>query len=362
MKTLSGLSTEYNGFTRPLACIYVDGNLISGDFVIKSLEAELSIYTKETGAAHFTVSCEPGEDGNPDTKLLLSSFPLMKKIRIEIGYEESELQDVFEGYIFERKLVIEPLFPGELYVSCLDCKALLRLNNAFTSYPAVAKYSELVSNVLSKYSAETQVDNSEAFDEPIVFNQNGLTDFDLIATATAKTGFEFFAQGGKIFFRKRGNEKLLSLSKEGIFKAEYSNNLSGLYSDVKVIAYNRDNKEKQTISAADPNKIGNGKTCKEILSEDAGELSHKEQVNFGTLTQIDLNGFADAIFFENSIKLTEVTLHTKGIPILLPGYVVELEDIGDGIDNEYYIFAARHKYDEKGYSSEIVCRSNTTVY
>ena len=54
MKTLSGLSTEYNGFTRPLACIYVDGNLISGDFVIKSLEAELSIYTKETGAAHFT--------------------------------------------------------------------------------------------------------------------------------------------------------------------------------------------------------------------------------------------------------------------------------------------------------------------
>lgn len=361
MKTFASLSTEYNGFTKPLARIYIAGNIIPADFTIINLEAELTVHTKETSAAHLTVSCEPNDDGKPDTKLLLSSFPLMNEIKIEMGYEKGGMETVFEGYIVERKLVIEALSAGELQISCLDCKALLRLNNTFASYPAVKKYSELVSKVLSKYKFAKKVDNSDDFTKPIVFNQNGQTDFDFIATAAAKTGFEFFARGKEVFFRKRGKEKLLSITKDGIFKTEYSNNLSGLYPAVKIFAYNRDKKEKQTVSAAAPEKTGSGKTGAEILSEAAAGLSHKEQINFSELSQINLQNLADAIFLENSAKLTEVMLHAKGIPILLPGYVLKLESIGDGIDDEYYIFTVRHKYDAKGYYSEIVCRSNTTV-
>jgi phage protein D len=285
----------------------------------------------------------------------------MGKVKIDLGYGDS-LQTVFEGIVFERDLKIERLMKGAMSVSCLDGKALFRLNNAFLSHPPVKSHAELVKKIASKYDINLKIDATPNFAKPSAFNQKGATDFDFIVKAAQNTGFEFFVLSRDLYFRKPGKEKLITLEKEGLYGLQYRTSMAGIYSEMELMSYNQDKEEEKKVSAKSPKeKTGKGSTGADILQKNKKSLVLCDTIYINNITERDLQVLLDARMRENSMKLTELTLRTDGLPELEPGKLLTLSKIGEGLDNDYYVHTVRHHFNANEYRTELVCHSNTAM-
>jgi phage protein D len=359
--SFSKLQEKYKNFQSPTYKVCVEGATLPKTINLGELQTELTISRLETGFAHIEAHYSEDTTSAHDPSALLSAFPLMGKIKIDMGYNDS-LQTGFEGYIFERELKIKTFMMCRLSISCLDGKALLRINNEFLSHAPVKSYAELVKKIASKYGMNLKVDSTPGFAKPSSFNQNGATDFDFISEIAEKTGYEFFALAQDLFFRKPGTEKLITLGQDCLHEIDYKTSLAGIYPKIELLSYNSDKKSEGKTTAASPDyKIGKGRTGSEILSKKAKNLALHKRLFINNITERDLSAILQSQMRENSMGLAKLLLHTNGLPELIPGRILTLSGIGKGIDNDYYVQSVRHDFNRHGYRTELDCRSNTVL-
>lgn len=76
-------------------------------------------------------------------------------------------------------------------------------------------------------------------------------------------------------------------------------------------------------------------------------------------SQQDAENRAAYILEETSYRLGSLKMVLKGIPELVPGRFITLQDFGDGVSNKFYITDVTHEYDGFNYTTTILGKAST---
>ena len=352
------LQRKYNFFLNPVVQISVNGKLMHNKYLLLGLEVELTIHSAVAGAARFTVE-------NMQNLHVLGQFPLMAKVKVEMGYENDK-SIVFEGVILERTMSITNTLYSSITVICLDQKVLMRMNNPYRTYSSAKNYSSVVRQIVSEYKLPGNIDKSSDFIKPITLTQYGVSDFDYIVKMAQETGFEFFVHDQTFYFRKPRSVEgmLIVLGKECFLQIQHRTSMDKLASSVTMESFSLDNSQEQSVSCRSvQHKVGDGITGIDILKENGGNFSiyeshYKNHSSISTLKEAAMIRLQ-----ENSMMLTELSIRINGLPELIPGRFLAVKDVVEDINNTYYIEKVNHVFSNKQaknpYYTEIICTSNT---
>lgn len=359
------IKNKYKSFLVPCASIKVNNTSINAKLYIHIVNVDLTTKRDDNGTAYIRVTCVKYMSEDNNRKTLLEAFPLLEPIEISLGYND-KYTSVFKGIIYERKLSINFKFEAELDIYCVDKKALLRFNNAYSNYSSNKSLNDFVKEYIKKYGLKlsTDKDFDYHFDPPATFIQYGETDFDFIAEKAKEYGYEFFVLDETLYFRplksNRKNIITFDFSKEARIVLEEINfrpSLYQLYSAVKVKVYNQDadkefegeskiNNENQTITGA------------KLLQNHSYELINLETLQLPNNLAVNPNQVAKQKLFENSMNFVEISVLVKGIPEITLGCSFSVEGVDSQIDNNYYIKEVRHSYIGNSYQTTIIGISN----
>ncbi len=357
----SELKTKYANFFNYSYEIKVEDTALAEKYILQELEVELSIENNETSGAIFKIVDKEQITSNVDGYSILSSFGPMKKIEISLGYADTNTT-VFKGYIFQRNIEITSGLVQVLTIYCLDHKALLRGNITSVAHMEVSSISGLVTKVLTDYAMEKSIDTTDDFTASITVTQGGISDFDYVCKLANEMDFEFFAENGKVYFRKaRSNTaSLITFTPSDIKKLNMKTSMAGIHSKITLSSYNQDKAESKTGSAESvSDKVGTGSTGIEILT--ATSITNVQYVGSFTNTRLDkeLATAAQALVNKESMALCELTIDTWGIPEAVVGRMITISGMSADINNTYYIKKVKHTLKGKCYNTSITCYSNT---
>lgn len=346
--SFKALAKKYDNFSAPAVEITVGSTkLMSGkDLDISSVEIELTSGYEASGCS-FVLSCVYDMEKTNFSKDI-SSVQIGEKVEVSIGYVR--LESVFKGYINQ----IDYNFgmdseDYEIRVECMDAKGLLMKNRRlefFTETSADAVVKKLLSDSpVSRYLSGKEIDLCPKEDIPL--RSNMMTDYELIVEQASKLGYEFFIIQGKAYFRKKEKvtSNLIRLSpKNGIIAAKLSLSGQQLVKEIEVRAIDEESGKQIKGAASVAGKFSQGSSAAMMLGssrqifyepgvKDAGEAKKRAQAR------------AEAV----ADHFGELECECVGIPELVPGRFITVEELSAQANRKYYVRYVRHEIDEMGY-------------
>lgn len=342
------LAKKYDGFKAPAVEIKVGSTrLMSGkDLDITRVEIELTSGYEASGCSFVLSGVYDLEKTNFDRDI--SSVQIGEKVEVLVGY--IRLESVFEGYInqidYNYGIDSEDF---EIRVECMDAKGLLMKNRRlefFAEKSADAVVKKILSDSpVNRYLSGKDIDMCPKEDIPL--RSHMMTDYELIVEQASKLGYEFFIIQGKAYFRKKQKVKstLMKLSpKNGIIGAKLS--LSGQQLTKKIEVRSIDEETGKQIKgfANVSGKFSQGSSSTMMLGtstqvfyepgvKDAGEAKKRAEAR------------AEAI----ADQFGELECECVGIPEIIPGRFIAIEELSSQANRKYYVRYVRHEIDEEGY-------------
>jgi len=108
-------------------------------------------------------------------------------------------------------------------------------------------------------------------------------------------------------------------------------------------------------SGDEASKMGGSKTGAEI-SAAAFLKSTKTVTDLAVMDASEANGIAKAIYNRQQRNFVEAEGVCSGIPDLLSGSTVEIEEVGTTFSGTYYLTSVTHTFDEQGYQTAFKAR------
>ncbi len=359
MGSYADAATTYKGFVNPIVRVLIDGTALADNFVVFETDIENTLVAEHISTATFKVRNANNVGKNLKDFTLLLPFALMKKIEIKLGYGTVSVS-VFKGYIFERVLSLEHKQGPELIVTCVDAKALLRLNTECKTHKDIKKLTDYVSAILEKYSLPTDITASDALAKPMTLVQHGQSDFAILCQVAQELGYEFFVLGGSLKFRKPmpDTATLITLNGENVLALSLQSSMSEALGKVCLYGYNADTKDAVSGEASAPTtKVGTGKTSTQWLGSVPAMFATNLHLN--NRSSKPLSSTAKLYLQQQSLSLVTLTVTTVGLPDIVPGRMMALADLGDDWNNTYYIQTVRHTQQSNSYTTVMTCVSNT---
>lgn len=342
------LVKKYDNFSAPAVEIAVGSTkLMTGkDLDISSVEIELTSGYEASGCSFVISSAYDIEKTNFSKDV--SSIQIGEKVEVFIGYVRKE--SVFEGYINQVDYIYGiDSEEFEIRVECMDAKGLLMKNRRlefFAEKSADAVVKKILSDSpVSRYLSGKEIDTCPKDDVPL--RSHMMTDYEVIVEQASKNGYEFFIIQGKAYFRKKQKNKstLIKLSpKDGIIGAKLSLSGQQLVKKIEVRSIDEES----------------GKQIKGIANV-SGKFSQSSSGNMmlGTSTQVfyepgvkdadeakkRANARAEAI----ADHFGELECECVGIPELVPGRFISVEQLSTQANRKYYVRYVRHEINETGY-------------
>ncbi|WP_409966930.1 hypothetical protein RFF05_09820 [Bengtsoniella intestinalis] len=353
----------YNNFRMACLKISVGGTALS--VAITDAKVELGV-GYEASVASFTV--DDAYDGAV-FKLEGSWLYLGAEVSIFMGYGDA-LKQVFKGHVASYRFHFDGTRP-QLTVHCMDAKGLLMASTYARALTSTVEkgYSGAVKEILTNNSLASSVSitatpDIEAFGKSdsaykeLSIESVSESDYDFIVKAAKKFNYEFYVENGKIIFRKarEGAQLVATLGNQrGLIYFDVEYNLLGLVKDVVVKAY-------------DPAKGGDVLTNATTDSQDPNHAKGKEVVSKITKTYVDASvrsvdeaGYrADYLRDQSSFRLGHLSADCVGIPDILPGNNLKIDNLGDYVNNAYYLTEVTHSFSSpSGYRTKVVGKCQT---
>jgi phage protein D len=169
-----------------------------------------------------------------------------------------------------------------------------------------------------------------------------MSDYDFIRKAANENGFEFFIVAGKAYFRTAKKIKYpittISLGKNVLY---FSREIK--YRNVKITVMGKDDMNKETIKGT-----ADGKT--KVSNIQSTFVSHKTIYSVNTNTgdraskraKVEVNNYLENAY---SAKLI-----CTGLPELVIGRYILLDNFDSDLDKKYYIRKVKHEYSPGEYT------------
>lgn len=359
------LKKQYMDFTNPHAAIKIDGK----DLIDKNEELALSDIIVdltcgyEASVASFCIYNIFDRNGKGFVIDKYSKFiALGASIEIAMGYS-SEMSTVFVGVITKVNFVYDdPMIPY-VRITAMDAKGLMMANNysrqlMATSIDAAVKeilqsstYTTMSTKgiIKSTNSIESTPDNKAGggqSDEKPTIEMVAESDYEFIVKLAKKVNFEFFVAAGNIIFRKAkvDTDPLMTVSPSNIlrsFDIEYD--ITGQVSEVEVRATDTEKAELITSKKMVDNKWSYGKSAGKLIKG-----NKKVYLDASVHTQAEADMRAESLVEEYSYRFGTLNCDTLGLPELVPGKFIEIDGLGKGASNTFYLYNVRHVMSRKG--------------
>lgn len=178
------------------------------------------------------------------------------------------------------------------------------------------------------------------------------SDYEFVVKAAKKNNFEFYTECGVVYFRKAKSDTKILMSigpYQGMRSFDISYDITGMVN--KVIARGTDAGKAKVISAKQKyaGKLSTGNKAKALIKG-----SEKVVLDASITSPEEAAERAASVAEAMSYRLGSLRCNMVGLPELHPGHFIQVEGLGTGADNLFYLTRVRHVLDPEGtYISEI---------
>lgn len=334
--TYQQLADRYANFIVPAAKIKVNGMDVLRTHRLVIHEMEISLALHMAGSVVVKFAHVYDEKSHSFGSGIRQVFPLGTIAEVELGYV-SNTQQVFKGYV---EMAGVEMGESELFVvTLMDVRRLMMASGKKSILHKVSNYSDAFTAVMESYRplCRLSVDaTSDGLEEPVPQAENDyeFVEYGLIQNGRADR--EFLVCGDTAYFRKpqkvkapvmtlRYGRELLSLS------------VSHCYQDLKIRVLGVDDTE-QEIRAEE--KVTANMPLKKLIIPPPVHLVTDPYAD--TQSRADTRAQAEA----GKVSIYGSIGHgtTLGLPEIVPGRFVQIENVDAFVNKKFYVTEVTHTY------------------
>lgn len=319
--------------------------LIEGEELSKTYQVKSIVIQNEVNRIPMAqIVLVDGEASERDFKLSNEELLIPgKKIEITAGYHNDE-ETIYKGVIIKHSIKIKGS-ASLLIIECKDEAVKLTIGRK-SKYFYDVKDSAAFEEIIDAYGLEKEVEATNFSHKELV--QYNTSDWDFIVSRAQANGKLCFVENGKI---KISKPDVTSTSIEtvtfGATLLDFDAEMDARNQFAKVSSYSWDytNQELVEIEAKDPSVSLNGNLTSSDL---AGiiELENLELRHGGTITEVELQDWADAKLLFQQLSKIRGRAKFQGIPAVKPNTIITLEGVGDRFNGNAYITGVFHEITE----------------
>ncbi len=266
-----------------------------------------------------------------------------KKIEITAGYHNDE-ETIYKGIVIKHSIKIKGN-TSLLIVECKDEAVKLTIGRK-SKYFYDGKDSEAFEEIIDAYGLDKDVEATNFSHKELV--QYNTSDWDFIVSRAQTNGKLCFVENGKITISKPNvKSSPIETVTFGASLLDFDAEIDARNQFAKVSSYSWDygNQELVEIEAADPGISLNGNLTASDLAETI-ELENLELRHGGTITEVELQDWANAKLLFQQLSKIRGRAKFQGIPAVKPNTIIKLEGVGDRFNGNAYITGIFHEITE----------------
>jgi len=320
--------------------ILIEGEELSNTYQVKSVVVQ----NEANRIPMAQIVLVDGEASERDFKLSNEDLLIPgKKIEITAGYHNDE-ETIYKGIIIKHSIKIKS-DASLLIIECKDEAVKLTIGRK-SKYFYDVKDSEVFEEIIDTYGLEKDVEATNFSHKEIV--QYNTSDWDFIVSRAQANGKLCFVENGKITISKPNItaspvETITFGSSLLDFDAEID--ARNQFAKVSSYSWNYTDQELVEIEASDPAVSLNGNISVADLSKTI-ELENLELRHGGTLTEVELQDWADAKLLFQQLSKIRGRVKFQGIPAVKPNTIITLEGVGDRFNGNAYVTGVFHELAE----------------
>lgn len=337
------LADKYANFIVPTAKVKVNGlDVIKmHNLIINELEMKLSVEAASSVQIKFAHVYDL--KSHSFSSQIKNTFQLGSIVEVELGYL-STTQKLFKGYV---DMVGVEMGKEDLFVvTLMDAKRLMMNSGKKNVLYTVKNYSDVFKKVMEDYvslcslSVDATNDNLE---NPISQITN---DYDFVMTELIKKGKvnrEFVIIAGKAYFRKP-NKVTTPIMKVRYGRELVDLSVSHCYKDLTVQIIGVDDKQNAINGQA---KASSVLVQKKVMSKPSVLTIADPHAD----TKDKAATKAEAIARQEKEKCCIGRGSVIGIPEIIPGRYLEIENMDAMLNKKYYLTEVVHYYTKESYTT-----------
>lgn len=320
--------------------ILIEGEELSNTYQVKSVVVQ----NEANRIPMAQIVLVDGEASERDFKLSNEDLLIPgKKIEITAGYHNDE-ETIYKGIIIKHSIKIKS-DASLLIIECKDEAVKLTIGRK-SKYFYEVKDSEVFEEIIDAYGLEKDIEATNFSHKEIV--QYNTSDWDFIVSRAQANGKLCFVENGKITISKPNItaspvETITFGSSLLDFDAEID--ARNQFAKVSSYSWNYTDQELVEIEASDPAVSLNGNISVADLSKTI-ELENLELRHGGTLTEVELQDWADAKLLFQQLSKIRGRVKFQGIPAVKPNTIITLEGVGDRFNGNAYVTGVFHELAE----------------
>jgi Rhs element Vgr protein len=319
--------------------------LIEGEELSKTYQVKSIVVQNEVNRIPMAqIVLVDGEASERDFKLSNEDLLIPgKKIEITAGYHNDE-ETIYKGIIIKHSIKIKES-TSLLIVECKDEAVKLTIGRK-SKYFYDVKDSEAFEEIIDAYALDKDVEATNFSHKEIV--QYNTSDWDFIVSRAQANGKLCFVENGKITISKPNvSSSPVETVTFGATLIDFDAEIDARNQFAKVSSYSWDytNQELVEIEAKDPGVSLNGNLSASDLTKTI-ELENLELRHGGTITEVELQDWADAKLLFQQLSKIRGRVKFQGIPAVKPNTIITLEGVGDRFNGNAYITAVFHEISE----------------
>lgn len=359
------LKRKYRAFQQPIAVLRMAEKDLGGGtgYPISDVEIDLTC-GYEASVAEFSLYHVYNKDTDSFevTDALKKHIALGAKTEIALGYGVSA-ELIFVGAVMRVSYRHDSDEIPCIRISAMDVKGVM-MAGTYSRQLSAASYSAAVREILQK-SAYAGMQGSgvirgiQVTDTPdqlspvpaagMPATDRSLemvaeSDYEFVVKAARRYNYEFFTECGIVLFRKPKAAKGVRIAIRpscGLYHFDISYDVTGLVNKVTVRA--TDPGKAKIISSQVKNRASLPGKVKALLKG-----SEKVYIDASAASMEETGYRAESLMESISYRYGSLECEVQGLPEYLPGYFVEVSDVGENADNRFYITRAVHRLTKEG--------------
>ncbi len=371
------LKIKYDNFQHPMVVLTIDGKDFAKSnpgIVVSDLEVELTSGYEASIATFGLYNTFDNDTSHFRIEEIKQYIYIGSGVEIAFGYEK-EVRQIFNGFISRVNFFYEAGEVPGIRVTAMDVKGVM-MANRYSRQLTASSFGEAVKEILSKgpYLGLTNsrlIKGIEVSDTPDkTMNTSDSTkasdrtiemvaesDYEFVVKAAKKYNYEFFTECGTVYFRKskQNAEVVMEMGPaDGLRNFDVEYDVTGLVETIKArstdVSKGRVIESKQNFNQ----KISMGNKAKKLIKN-----SEKVYLDATITSKEEADYRVNSLMEEMSYRFGTLQCTCIGMPELLPGKFLELQSLGEPVDNQFYLTKVIHKIDSiRGYETTLYGKTN----
>jgi len=328
--------------------ISVNGSKLEQKMIDKLLSSKVSYSLEKSDM--FVLSFNDADLKIQNKKV----FDLGQTVLIELGYNNKFFK-MLEGEIVQMKYTYASGTPITLTLVGFDKMFRLSRTKHSRSFKEI-KDSEIAREIAQELGLDSDIDStSQQF--PYVF-QNNQSNLDFLKERARRIDYEVEVEENRLIFKKARHEKRKQsvdlIWEKNLMEFHPTIDATKIVSEVEVTGWNPAEKRliKGTAKAGDETKSITGESGSSSLKGKFKNMDSKIfKVDIPIRTQSEADNLAHARL--NQLNMEYITGYglAVGEPKITAGKMINIKEIGDLINGEYYVVSSEHIFSSQGYKT-----------